>query len=130
MIRRPPRSTLDRSSAASDVYKRQLQCGEQCDPVLFIDDNPGLHGKVINDVPVISSRELPVQLKCHAVTEVFLAMASLSNSRRREIINSLSEYAVQVRSIPSFEDLVRGRAAISEVPVSYTHLTLPTSDLV
>ena len=26
MIRRPPRSTLDRSSAASDVYKRQLPC--------------------------------------------------------------------------------------------------------
>src|SRR5678809_85390 len=25
MIRRPPRSTLDRSSAASDVYKRQYQ---------------------------------------------------------------------------------------------------------
>ena len=25
MIRRPPRSTLDRSSAASDVYKRQDQ---------------------------------------------------------------------------------------------------------
>ena len=29
MIRRPPRSTLDRSSAASDVYKRQpLTSGE------------------------------------------------------------------------------------------------------
>ena len=27
MIRRPPRSTLDRSSAASDVYKRQHQRG-------------------------------------------------------------------------------------------------------
>src|SRR5678809_1075352 len=27
MIRRPPRSTLDRSSAASDVYKRQLLVG-------------------------------------------------------------------------------------------------------
>ena len=25
MIRRPPRSTLDRSSAASDVYKRQVK---------------------------------------------------------------------------------------------------------
>ena len=25
MMRRPPRSTLDRSSAASDVYKRQVQ---------------------------------------------------------------------------------------------------------
>ena len=32
MIRRPPRSTLDRSSAASDVYKRQIHlalCNEQ-----------------------------------------------------------------------------------------------------
>ena len=29
MIRRPPRSTLDRSSAASDVYKRQSQGREQ-----------------------------------------------------------------------------------------------------
>ena len=27
MIRRPPRSTLDRSSAASDVYKRQGYLG-------------------------------------------------------------------------------------------------------
>ena len=27
MIRRPPRSTLDRSSAASDVYKRQDYSG-------------------------------------------------------------------------------------------------------
>src|SRR5678815_271214 len=27
MIRRPPRSTLDRSSAASDVYKRQAVVG-------------------------------------------------------------------------------------------------------
>src|SRR5678809_202481 len=27
MIRRPPRSTLDRSSAASDVYKRQVTHG-------------------------------------------------------------------------------------------------------
>src|SRR5678816_661929 len=27
MIRRPPRSTLDRSSAASDVYKRQVEEG-------------------------------------------------------------------------------------------------------
>ena len=28
MIRRPPRSTLDRSSAASDVYKRQAEAIE------------------------------------------------------------------------------------------------------
>ena len=31
MIRRPPRSTLDRSSAASDVYKRQVYYGHIID---------------------------------------------------------------------------------------------------
>src|SRR5664279_6486227 len=29
MIRRPPRSTLSSSSAASDVYKRQVLCAEE-----------------------------------------------------------------------------------------------------
>ena len=34
MIRRPPRSTLDRSSAASDVYKRQVLLHAICDAML------------------------------------------------------------------------------------------------
>ena len=33
MIRRPPRSTLDRSSAASDVYKRQILIKEGTDNI-------------------------------------------------------------------------------------------------
>src|SRR5678809_457166 len=49
MIRRPPRSTLDRSSAASDVYKRQVQndqrkerrarAGSPHDAALFVADD-------------------------------------------------------------------------------------------
>ena len=35
MIRRPPRSTLDRSSAASDVYKRQGNTLENGDNVVL-----------------------------------------------------------------------------------------------
>mgnify|MGYP003381644063 CR=1 FL=1 len=45
MIRRPPRSTLDRSSAASDVYKRQAQAWEKngvgYEDVLFRDNGEG-----------------------------------------------------------------------------------------
>ena len=39
MIRRPPRSTLDRSSAASDVYKRQTddRAGELDPDALFLE---------------------------------------------------------------------------------------------
>ena len=41
MIRRPPRSTLDRSSAASDVYKRQVD-DAQVDLVAHIDLEQGV----------------------------------------------------------------------------------------
>ena len=36
MIRRPPRSTLDRSSAASDVYKRQVTVSVTLPPALHV----------------------------------------------------------------------------------------------
>src|SRR5678815_3801984 len=41
MIRRPPRSTLDRSSAASDVYKRQIPAifGVTQDPFIVFTSN-------------------------------------------------------------------------------------------
>ena len=41
MIRRPPRSTLDRSSAASDVYKRQLSELLDVNAVLIADGATG-----------------------------------------------------------------------------------------
>ena len=40
MIRRPPRSTLDRSSAASDVYKRQIF--SECDLSKTLFENTNL----------------------------------------------------------------------------------------
>ena len=42
MIRRPPRSTLDRSSAASDVYKRQIH-----------DFEVAFHGRTSEDVGAV-----------------------------------------------------------------------------
>ncbi|WP_460366215.1 hypothetical protein, partial [Staphylococcus aureus] len=35
MIRRPPRSTRKESSAASDVYKRQIPCSTKPPPINF-----------------------------------------------------------------------------------------------
>ena len=45
MIRRPPRSTLDRSSAASDVYKRQAKRNHI---------KVGLCGQAPSDIPAFA----------------------------------------------------------------------------
>ncbi len=91
-----------------------LRHGQEYDPVLFIDDNPQLHGRVISDVPVASSAALPDLVRRHAISEVFLAMASLGRARRREIVRSLADHPVRVRSIPPVEELMVGKASIGQ----------------
>ena len=48
MIRRPPRSTLDRSSAASDVYKRQSAKSEE--PPSIVHQDLSTTDSVIRDL--------------------------------------------------------------------------------
>src|SRR5678810_566648 len=78
MIRRPPRSTLDRSSAASDVYKRQASAiGEElraagmtpsryhADPVIgenrpFADELNGVH--YYDNLGVAKTAKMPAVL--------------------------------------------------------------------
>src|SRR5678815_5437353 len=57
MIRRPPRSTLDRSSAASDVYKRQLSCYARINEFGFIESpyRKVKDGRVIDYVVVTNT---------------------------------------------------------------------------
>ena len=55
MIRRPPRSTQSRSSAASDVYKRQiLHADELTYSVTAPEDNKILSGSVIESYQRLS----------------------------------------------------------------------------
>jgi len=92
-----------------------LHMGKEYEPVLFIDDDPRLQGRVIHGVPVLAMADLPEALVRLQIGEVFLAMASLGGARRRAITSALNELSVQVRSIPRLEDLVAGRARIGEV---------------
>ena len=56
MIRRPPRSTLDRSSAASDVYKRQAYISMNDERFYYSNDNePGGELNIYKD-----NKETPI----------------------------------------------------------------------
>ena len=52
MIRRPPRSTLSSSSAASDVYKRQVICN----PERLSNNILDYQGRTIADMPLLSDK--------------------------------------------------------------------------
>ena len=98
MIRRPPRSTLDRSSAASDVYKRQrYDCWFQvC-----------THKSAKSSISTDLGKQFILDI-LPATLDEFVNWSQLGPQADRDG----DGVSVQID------------------PVSYTHLTLPTSDLV
>src|SRR5678815_5879522 len=66
MIRRPPRSTLDRSSAASDVYKRQL--GEGLHELFHVRDTERDVSRSVSYTH-LRAHETPEHLVCRLLLE-------------------------------------------------------------
>jgi FlaA1/EpsC-like NDP-sugar epimerase len=85
------------------------------DPVVFVDDNRSLHGRMVNGIKVYSPDDLPDLIKSLNVNRVLLALPSLTRRRRREILSALEPLGVHVQTVPGFEQLVTGRANVEDI---------------
>ncbi len=81
----------------------------------FIDDDPRLVGSTINETPIYSSNDLANLIKRYKITDVFLAIPSVSQTRRSAIIASLSGCGVRVRTVPSLFDIKSSRIKLSDL---------------
>eukprot|EP00658_Telonema_sp_P-2_P086014 TRINITY_DN994_c0_g1_i4.p2 TRINITY_DN994_c0_g1~~TRINITY_DN994_c0_g1_i4.p2 ORF type:complete len:103 (-),score=32.82 TRINITY_DN994_c0_g1_i4:147-455(-) len=102
MIRRPPRSTLSSSSAASDVYKRQEE-EEDVD-----------YSSTPIPLPAVEAQHL----------ELILDWCKTELAHKDE-----KEDLKKARNHEFFEDK-DDSTIFAIIPVSYTHLTLPTKRIV
>ena len=84
-------------------------------PVAFIDNNVELMGQSINGISVVPRGDLRRLIETKNVTEVLLAIPSLSRLQRNEIINYLEPYALRVRSLPSVSELAQGKVSVSDL---------------
>ncbi len=81
----------------------------------FLDDNPALHGHYVNGLPVYKPADLHGLVETRGVADVLLAMPSIGRARRNEIIASMCQAHVSVRTLPSVNELAQGRLSISDV---------------
>lgn len=84
-------------------------------PLALVDDNLALNGTEVNGLRVISPQEMPALIENFGIDLVLLAMPRASRSRRREIIEALAEQRVRVRTVPNMEDIIAGRASMSDI---------------
>ena len=80
----------------------------------FVDDDTTKIGRSINGVRVYGPQALPEVVQRLDVTDVLLAIPSSTRQRRREIIESLHDLPVRIRTLPGLSDLASGRVTVAD----------------
>jgi FlaA1/EpsC-like NDP-sugar epimerase len=81
----------------------------------FADDEPGLHGHLLNGLPVHAPDDLPGLVETQGIATVLLALPSVSRQRRNEILQRLQQIRVAVRMLPDVADIAQGRVHLSDL---------------
>lgn len=92
-----------------------LDAAREFRPVAFLDDDRSLQGSLIAGRRVYAPSQIASLLQKFNVTDVLLALSSISRTRRKEIVEFLSRHSVKVRTIPSMVELVSGFAEIDKL---------------
>jgi FlaA1/EpsC-like NDP-sugar epimerase len=92
-----------------------LQCSGQYYLVGYLDDDAQLRHKTINGLTIYGVDEIDALINEYGVTDILLALPSIQQSRRNEILNDLRRFHVHVRSLPSMTDLAEGKVKVSDI---------------
>jgi len=92
-----------------------LASSNQMRVIGFLDDDVRLVGNNLNGNRIYPATDLPKLLKRLHVSDVLLALPSVSRKRRNEIISFIRSCKVHVRTLPSVIDLAKGKIALSDI---------------
>ena len=84
-------------------------------PVLFIDDNRALQGRVIAGLSVVSPERMAKLIKTLQIDRVLLAMPSAGHRKRQQIIENFKNLPVRIQTVPDIGDLLSGRARLEDI---------------
>lgn len=110
-----PVLVLGASDAAVGLSK-ELARSRDWRLVGFLDDNVDKHGRILNGIKVLGALDsLPQWTERMSVKQAIIAMPSASHQVRKRAIEICNQARVKVLTVPSFDDLLSGRVAISQL---------------
>ena len=81
----------------------------------FLDDDPQLHGQLLNGLQVYRPDDLRELVQTQQVSDVLLALPSINRARRNDILQRTLQAKVSVRTLPSMTELAQGRVTVSDL---------------
>ena len=89
--------------------------GKDYAPVALIDDEPSLQGLMISGLRVYPFEQIAQLVEDTGARTVLLALPSISRVRRREIVKSLEDLKLEIKTIPPIADVINGNAKITQL---------------
>ena len=84
-------------------------------PVAFIDDDETKEGTIINYTQVYGLKDLRKIIKKRQAKVLLMAIPSMSEIKRKELLKKLSKYPIEVKVLPSVSSIVSGEVSIESI---------------
>lgn len=103
------------AGAAGLQLATALRQSREMRPVVFVDDNPSLHGIIIGGVRIFPPAKLQELAANGRIERVLVAIPSLNTAQREALMSRLSSLPCLVQTIPSYVDLIAGRNWVDDL---------------
>ncbi len=92
-----------------------LASSDEMQVVGFVDDDPALHGSLLNGKVIYPSRDLTQLIEKLDIADLLLALPSATRRRRNEILDLIKGSPTVIRTLPGLNDLAQGRVTVSDL---------------
>ena len=111
---RKPTIIYGAGSAGAQIAE-SLRKNHEYAPIAFIDDDEAKHGTFINFTEIHPFSDLRLLVLKRRVRVILLAIPSLSEPTKRDLLKKLSKYPVEVKLLPSLSEIVSGKVSIENI---------------
>lgn len=115
IMRRKENVVIYGAGSAGRQLATALANGPEYAPVAFIDDDIKKQHTFVQGLNVFSSQNIADVVRSKHVSKILLALPSASRNRRKEILNNIEKYKLQVMTIPGMADLVAGNTSLEQI---------------
>lgn len=84
-------------------------------PVAFFDDNEQLQGSTVAGIRVYDPEEAAKLIQKKSIKQILLALPEISRTKRKEIIQKFDGFNVNLKTIPSFQELISGQVRVEDI---------------
>ena len=87
-----------------------LRQAREIRPVVFVDDNPALHGQIMAGYRVEPPDVLDRLVAAGRIKKILVAIPSISTQQRKKIMARLADIPAEIQFLPSFVEMLNGKS--------------------